>query len=372
MQLSQIAGQSAAKEILIRSVSENHVSHCLLFSGPEGAGNLPLAVAFSNYIFCENKLKHDACGECLACKKTSRLVHPDLHFAFPIVLAKDKETSDAYISEWRTAFLKQPYLNLEYWQKEIGAETKQPIIGKDQANEIIKKLSIKAYEGNYKIMIVWLPELMNAAAANKLLKIIEEPPAKTFFFLVCNQPENLLPTIVSRSQLIKVNRLSELELSEALVVNFQVDKVQAMGAAINADGNYLEAQQIVAQKEIETDFESFRELMRICFKGDIVSVIVWAENFASNGREKLKGFLTYGLYLFRLCLTMNARGQSFVKVSGAELEFITKFAPFVTEKNILSFTETFNKAIYHLERNANAKILMVDLVYKVLMLLNKK
>jgi DNA polymerase III subunit delta' len=372
MQFSKIAGQAIPKEILIRSVAENHVGHCLLFAGPEGAGNLPLAVAFANYVFCENKAFNDACGVCLACKKTSKLEHPDLHLAFPIVLSKDNETSDAFIAEWRAAFLEQPYLTLEVWQKKIGADTKQPIIGKEQANEIIKKLNIKAYEGSFKIMILWLPELMNTAASNKLLKIIEEPPPKTLFFLVSNHPEGLLPTIVSRSQLIKVKRLHEEEIVSSLVSNFQLDQSQALNIAINSDGNYSEAIQLINQKDVESDFESFREMMRICFKGDVVNVIGWAESFSANGREKLKGFLNYGLYLFRLCLIVNTRGASFVKINGEELEFVTKFAPFVTEKNILSLTEFFNKSIYHLERNANAKILMVDMVYKVLMLLNKK
>ena len=372
MQFKNIVGQQIPKQILVRSVAENHVSHCLLFSGPAGAGNLPLAIAFANYIFCTDKIDGDACGICTSCQKTSKLEHPDLHLAFPIILSKDKETSDVFVAAWREAFLEQPYMGLEYWQKKMNAETKQPVIGKDQANEIIKKLQLKAFEGGFKIMVLWLPELMNAAASNKLLKIIEEPPPKTLFFLVCCQPETLLATIISRSQLIKVNRLHENEMATALIDYFQIEKSLAMNAAVNADGNYFEAIHLANQKEVETDFESFRDLMRICFKGDVVRLIVWAETFAANGREKLKGFLNYGLYVFRLCLVMNTKGEAFVKISGEELEFVKKFAPFVTEKNILAFCETFNTSIYNLERNANAKILMVDLVYKILMLLNKK
>lgn len=367
----QIAGHTEIKQKLRQMVLGERIPHAQLFFGPEGSGNLPAAVAFARYIFCQNRTPEDSCGTCASCVKLNKLAHPDLHFVYPIATNKDVKVSTDLIAEFREAFLAQPYMNQQDWFNELNAENKQPIIPAEESNEIIKKLSYTSFEGNGKIMIIWQPEKMNSAAANKVLKMLEEPPDETLFFLVPNQIDQILPTILSRTQLIKFGPLHDEEIAAALVEKYTVPAEQALNVARMAEGNFREALRIISESDSNVQFlQHFQAFMRLCLKYDAQKMISWIEETAALGREKQKYFLYYALQLFRECLIMNYATTDLVKLRGEELEFVKKFALFVHTGNYEKLTEEFNNAYYHIERNANAKILFMDLSLKTNELIN--
>lgn len=373
MLYNQIIGQQEPKHRLHKMVSENRVPHALLFSGNEGSGNLAAALAFAQHLYCINKTNEGACGKCTACNKVAKLIHPDLHLVFPIAKSKDVKSSNDLIKEFREAFLQNPYLTLNNWFNELSAENKQPIIPVEEANDILRKLSYTSYEGSYKIMIIWQPEKMNLEAANKLLKILEEPPEKTIFILVTNNPDQLLATILSRVQLIPFYNCSEEEIAEALIKNYSVNSEVAKQTAILANGNYAEAVALLTHNEESVSYLSnFRSFMRLALKFDCGKALVWIDENAASGREKQKQFLQYGLEVFRDCLMYNYGSKDLVRLSGTEKEFLEKFAPFVNQKNYENLIEGFNSNYYYIERNANPKILFMDLLLKTNKLLNLK
>jgi len=354
-------------------VNEGRVPHALLFAGKEGSGNLPAAIAFAQHLFCSEKTLHGACGTCSSCVKVSKLVHPDLHLVFPIAKSKDVKSSADLIKEFREAFLNNIYLSLNDWFSELSADNKQPIIPVEEANDILKKLSYTSYEGSYKIMIIWQPEKMNQEAANKLLKILEEPPEKTIFVLVSNHPDQLLATIISRVQQIPFYNCSEQEISEALVSNYQVNPEVAKQTAMLANGNYAEAVALLTHNEESVSFlHNFQSFMRLALKFDCNKVLQWIDDNAATGREKQKQFLQYGLEVFRDCLMYNYGDKSLVRLSGQEKQFLEKFAPFVNQKNYERLIEEFNADFYYIERNANPRILFMDLFLKTNELINLK
>ncbi len=354
-------------------VNEGRVPHALLFAGKEGSGNLPAAIAFAQHLFCSEKTPHGACGTCPSCVKVSKLVHPDLHLVFPIAKSKDVKSSADLIKEFREAFLNNIYLSLNDWFSELSADNKQPIIPVEEANDILKKLSYTSYEGSYKIMIIWQPEKMNQEAANKLLKILEEPPEKTIFVLVSNHPDQLLATIISRVQQIPFYNCSEQEISEALVSNYQVNPEVAKQTAMLANGNYAEAVALLTHNEESVSFlHNFQSFMRLALKFDCNKVLQWIDDNAATGREKQKQFLQYGLEVFRDCLMYNYGDKSLVRLSGQEKQFLEKFAPFVNQKNYERLIEEFNADFYYIERNANPRILFMDLFLKTNELINLK
>lgn len=364
MQFKEIIAQDGTKIRLTQSVKDNRISHAQLFLGKTGSGSLALAVSYAQYIFCVNKTDTDSCGNCPACNKVSKLIHPDLHFVYPIALTKDIRVSTDKITEWREAFLANPYLNIEDWFSYLDAENKQPIIGTEESSDILRKLSLTAYESGYKIMIIWMPEKLNAAAANKLLKILEEPPEKTLFILVCENEDQLLRTILSRTQLIKINKLSDSDLKNALVQKHAISETNAAKIAFLSDGNYNEAlKHLEVMEEENFNFTNFRDWMRMCLTLDIEKLISWVDIFSKSGREKQKNFLLYALQISRECLMMNYGGSSLVKLENEELGFANKFAPFINGNNAELFMEELNKAHYHIERNANPKILFLDLSF---------
>ncbi len=371
MLFSQVIGQENIKERLIRSVKEQRISHAQLFLGPQGSGALPIALAYAQYISCTNKSETDSCGTCLSCIKYNKIIHPDLHFVFPIALSKDVRKSDDVLTEFRSAFLNNPYITLFDWFDSLNAENKQAIIGTEESAEILRKLSLTTYESAYKIMIIWLPEKMNTTSANKLLKILEEPPEKTLFLLVCENEDQLLRTIVSRTQLIKINKLTEEQIVNALVQQHQLSFEDAQKTAHLSDGNYSEA--LLLLSDIENNSQNllnFQTLMRNCLKFNIKEIISWTNGISEAGRERQKNFITYALHISRQCFLMNNSTELLVKLTEKELDFVKKFAAFMHANNIEHFTEELNKAFYHLERNANPKILFMDLAFKFNELLN--
>jgi len=371
MLFSEIIGQQGIKERLIRSVKEERISHAQLFLGPQGSGSLALAVAYAQYISCKTRTESDSCGTCASCVKYNKLIHPDLHFVYPVALSKDVRVSTDVAAEWREAFLDNPYITLFSWFESLNAENKQATIGVDESGEILRKLSLTTYEAEYKIMIIWQPEKMNPSAANKLLKILEEPPDKTLFLMVCESEDQLLRTIVSRTQLIKIPKISDEELMNALVERNGQSPETAEKTTHLADGNYAEALLLISENEnAAQNLASFQKLMRASLKFDPKAVMSWIDEVSAAGRERQKNFLTYALHIIRESIVLNYGDEALVKLGADEQEFVKKFSPFIHGANIQKFIEELDKAFFHMERNANPKILFMDLAFKFNELLN--
>jgi DNA polymerase-3 subunit delta' len=371
MLFADIIGQQAVKARLVQSVKEKRISHAQLFLGPQGSGSLPLAIAYSRYISCQNKQENDSCGQCSSCVKYNKLVHPDLHFVYPLALSKDVRTSTDKIREWREVLLKNPYITLFEWFENLDAENKQAIIGSDESVEILRKLNLTTYETEYKTVIIWYPEKMNQVAANKLLKILEEPPEKTLFLLVCEHEDQLLRTITSRTQLVKVSKIKDEDLIKQLKEKHDLLEESAQTIAHLADGNYSEALLLLSENEnAEQNLLNFQKFMRASLKFDAAAVIAWIDDISKAGRERQKNFVNYALHIIRESIVLNSNTTELTKLNGLEVEFVKKFSPFIHMGNVETFMEELNKAYYHMERNANVKILFMDLAFKFNELLN--
>ncbi len=362
MLFNEIIGQRALKEQLIQSVKDHRISHAQLFLGNTGYGSLALAIAYGQYICCENKTEEDSCGICPSCIKYQKYIHPDLHFAFPINASKEFKNSTERLVTWREALLENPYLSFSDWVALLEAENKQPVISVEESAEILRKLTLTAFESEYKIMIIWLAEKMNAAAANKLLKILEEPPDKTLFLLVCESEEQLLRTIVSRTQLIKVKKIEDQDLCQALVSRTELSDEEAKGISELCEGNYREALKLIGENEsAEYNLTTFQTWMRACLRFDILKINVLNAGFAELGRERQKNYLSYCLHMVRESLMINYADNAIVRVTEKEGEFLKKFSPFINASNCIAFSDELNRAYGHIERNANPKILFLDL-----------
>lgn len=371
MLFKEIIGQNEIKARLLRSVNEARISHAQLFLGPQGSGSLALAVAYAQYICCSNKKEDDSCGTCSSCVKYNKLIHPDLHFVYPVALSKDVRVSTDVAKEWREAFLDNPYITLFNWFEQLEAENKQAVIGVEESGEILRKLSLTTYESDYKIMIIWQADKMNAASANKLLKILEEPPDKTLFLLVCESEDQLLRTILSRTQLIKIPKLTDEDITKALIERNRILPETADSTAHLADGNYAEALLLINENEnAAQNLASFQKLMRASLKFDPKAVLTWIDEVSATGRERQKNFLKYALHIMRESLMISYADTSLVKLGIEEEEFVKKFSPFIHANNVERFIEELNKAYFHMERNANIKILFMDLAFKFNELLN--
>ncbi len=370
MNFSQIPGHKETIAKLIRSVKEERVSHAQLFSGPEGCGSLALALAYARYISCENRSEKDSCGTCKSCVKYEKMIHPDLHFVFPVI--KDKKNtepvSDAYIEQWREIVRQSPYFTITSWLNSIEVENAQGLIFASEAGEIIKKLSLKTYESDFKIMIIWLPEKMHPATANKLLKLIEEPPEKTLFLLVSDEPDKLLPTIISRCQIVKIPGFADEEIIQFLKTKLSTDDRKASDIARVANGNIIRAIELHDNEDSSLrNLDRFKSLMRFAWKRDILSLTGWSEEMASTGREAQKIFLSFSLRILRenLMLSLGQMKNNLVFLAGDEASFSDNFHPFINQKNIYFLTDEFNLAHSHVESNGNAKIIFLDLALKV-------
>jgi DNA polymerase-3 subunit delta' len=334
-----------------------------------------MAIAYAQYISCQNKGTDDSCGQCESCIKYQKLIHPDLHFVFPVASSaevKDKPTSTKYISQWREAILEEPYLSLANWQNRIETGNKQLLISKNESESILKVLSLKTYESEYKIMIIWYPERFNIASGNKLLKIIEEPPSKTLFILVAQDSEQIISTILSRTQLVKIGRIKEDILQTELEKKYSIESSVAHKIAHQSDGNLITAKKLIEHSATEEEFhELFKVWMRSAFKGEVAGLITWSENMASTsfGREKQKQFLKYALHLFRESLIRNYGDPEMERTANNELKFLSNFAPYIHGANCIEIIELFDNASYHIERNANPKILFLDISLKLTKLL---
>ena len=376
MLFNQIIGQDHIKKHLETSAENGRIPHAQLFVGKEGSGTLAMAIAYAQFLLCNFSDDIDACN--LKCNK---LQHPDLHFAFPVTTndsVKKHPVSDLFINEWRDFIETQPYGSLFNWLQHIGVENKQGLIGVDEAEEVVKKLKLKSYEGGFKVMIIWMAEKMNSAAANKLLKLIEEPPEKTVFLLVTESEEQIINTIKSRCQALHFPKLAEEDIANALIVNYQISENEAMHIAHQSEGNYNKALHLMQKDGSDLVFEEwFVAWIRTAFKAKgnaavVQQLIAWSDTIAKTGRETQKQFLEYCLQFFRQALLLNYKSDQLVFMETKSGFDLSKFAPFVHSGNILDIEKELNDAMYHIERNGNAKIILLDLSMKLTRFLHKK
>ena len=370
MQFREVIGQQKVKERLINTVRENRISHAQLFLGPEGSGNLALAIAYAQYIACSDRQENDSCGVCPSCLKYKKLVHPDLHFVYPVATSKavsKDPVSDDYIAQWRETIIENPYINETRWYEVIDVENKQGIISKNESQEILRKLNLKTFEADYKIMIIWLPEKMNAAAANKLLKLIEEPPEKTLFLLVSENSEQIISTILSRTQLVKIPRIDNECMRNALCDRFGLAPEKAGDIVHLSNGNFFDAQNIIhSVEEDEYNFNQFTTVMRLSYQRKMNEIVNWVDDMAQVGREKQKSMLAYSLRLIRENFMLNLQKKEMVYLTQKEYDFSVKFSPFINMNNIQILYQEFNRAHADIEMNAYAKIVFLDLALKIM------
>jgi DNA polymerase-3 subunit delta' len=365
---NDIIGQPALKERLIRSVKDQRISHAQLFFGPEGAGSLALALAYAQYIACTGVKEDDACGTCPSCIKYGKLVHPDLHFVFPVnsTATKDNPLCDDFLPEWRSFVLQQPYGSLNDWFSFIELENKQGLIKEKESDAISKKLALKSFESDFKIAIVWMAEKMNDSASNKLLKLLEEPPDMTLFILISEDPEQLLPTIRSRCFPVKVPPVSEEDLTHAMESRHGANPLQAETITRLAAGNYLKAMELMRENDEKEDLLSaFREFMLASYQNHVESILKMAENLNALTRERQKAFLGYCLRIIRENAMKHFGNPGLNYMNPAEEAFSIKFSAFISGRNLVQLNHELNRAYHDIERNGNAKMIFLDLSLKV-------
>lgn len=381
MLFSEIVGQEHIKSHLTTSADFGRTPHAQLFVGPEGSGTLPMAIAYAQYLLCKNTNGDNDNGIESCNLKFKNVSHPDLHFVFPVATTdkiKKHPISRNFMAEWRQLIDKQPYGNLFDWYRILGIDNKQGQIGVDEASDIVKSLSLKSYEGGYKVMLIWMAEKMNTAAANKLLKLIEEPPNKTVFILITEDEERIINTIKSRCQVLHFAPLSEDAIKKALIQNYQIPESDATNIAVRSNGNYNKACDLVYSDSEETQFEEwFVFWIRSAFKAKgnksaIHDLISWSDTISKTGRETQKQFLKFCLEFFRQALMLNYKAERLVFMEPKSSFKLAKFAPFVHGNNIMDISEELQDAIYHIERNGNSKIILTDLSIKLTRLLHKK
>ncbi|WP_108425123.1 ATP-binding protein [Flagellimonas amoyensis] len=381
MLFKNVLGLEHIKNHLVTTAETGRVAHAQLFVGPEGSGVLPMALAYAQYLLCGNAGGENEGGNMACNTKCQSLTHPDLHFAFPVSNSdkvKSHAVSDHFLDEWRQFVKEQPYGNLFDWYRLIGIEKKQGQIGVDEAQDVVKKLSLKSYEGGYKILIVWMAEKMNVSAANKLLKLIEEPPQKTVLLLLAEEEEQIINTIRSRCQILHFPPLAEQVITDELIRQ-GVNPTEAFAMAQEANGNFNKALDLMNKDSEDLVFERwFVQWVRSAFKakgnkGAIQELILWSDEVSKMGREVQKQFLNYCLSLMRQALLLNYGAKELVHtkihVEGFDLN---KFAPFVHENNILDIVKELETAIFHVERNGNPKLIFTDLSIKLTRLLHAK
>ncbi|HLY69051.1 MAG TPA: hypothetical protein VKR53_04940 [Puia sp.] len=402
MPFKNVIGQNNIKFHLVEMVQQNRLSHALLFLGNQGSGALPLAIAFAQYVVCEKMLpqpkkdsllfgeessyldnnqhftvsnhRTDACGTCSACIKAQQLIHPDIHFSYPVIPKKpgDKPVSTDYINEWREFIFQFPYGNVYDWLQFIGAENKQGNITAQECSDIIHILSLKSFESNYKILIMWMPEYLGNEG-NKLLKLIEEPPSNTLFILVAENESLILPTIISRTQLIKIPALETKDIEEALTTRAKISEGQARQIASISEGNYREALQLLQHAEQDWQ-ELLREWLNAILKTGPVAQVRWIEEASKLGREKQKQFLRYFDHLLEQAIRTKVIGETTdLHIPPKENDFLTRLNNLADISQQQAIIEELNKATYYIERNANAKMLFHALTIKLYHIIaNKK
>jgi DNA polymerase III subunit delta' len=373
MLFSEVIGQSEIKEKLRHLVQHNRLSHALLLNAPEGAGGLPLALAFSQFLVCEtvsgyasdNPFPSESCGICPSCVKAAGMIHPDIHYAYPVVTRKpgDKPVSTDYISEWREFMTQFPYGTIFDWLQFIQAENKQGNISAFECNEINRKLSLKSFESGYKVLIMWMPEYLGNEG-NKLLKLIEEPPPDTLFILVTENESLVLPTILSRVQAIRLPRPALGEIQEALISRAGLGNEQARQLAAVSEQNYREA--LKQLQHAEDDWQGLlREWLNAILKTGPVAQVKWVEEISKAGREKQKQFLQYFNHLLEQAIRLRMTDNTAGDLPEKEKDFATRLNKIADLAAQQAMATEINKSIYYIERNAHAKMLFHALTIRL-------
>ncbi|MBC8320548.1 MAG: DNA polymerase III subunit delta' [Bacteroidetes bacterium] len=376
MQFKSIIGQQTLIDKLVTGYNENRVAHTLLLLGNEGSGALAVGIAFAQFLNCAHKINNDSCGECPSCIKYEKFAHPDLHFYFPTAtnqsIKKDPKSS-LFLNEWREYLSdNNAYISQNGWYEHLGIGNKQGYIRKDDANELIGRISLKAYESKFKTVIFWMVDRMNESASNKLLKTLEEPPDNTVIILIGEKYEQLLPTVRSRAQLFKVAKLTDNDIASQLIKE-GTEALVARDIALLSNGNWNLAKEILNNaEETQSNFINFRKWLRLCFQPkDYSELIKFNQEISKIGREKQKSFLNYGLEVIHNSILHNHNNGSKVKKAGEELDFSKKLSQFINEANQTDMYSALNQANYHVERNAHAGILFSDLSFTMVDLIAK-
>ena len=369
MRFKDIIGQEAIKHNLVQTVKDNRVSHAQLFLGPESSGSLALALAYAQYINCLAKTEEDSCGTCSSCIKYAKIIHPDLHFSFPFFAKGAKETSLDYIADWREAFLKNPYISLDQWREIAKAENKQANINIAECHQIIKSLSLKPFEAEYKVLIIWLPEYLGKNG-NALLKLIEEPAQKTLFLLVAENPDQILTTILSRAQLVKINQPKAEAIKNYLIDTYQLEEKKANQFAFISDGKIEKAISLAEEKTNLSFYDIFRPWFLTCFQDNGLDIVDQVEKvFSKMGRESQKSFLAYGISILRESFLIKNGLKEMVHSVGEEEVLATRFSEIFSHEQLETTISLLEEASFNIERNANPRILFLDVSLQLVLIL---
>jgi len=364
MRFADIPGLTDVKKLLTEAVRNSHAAHAQLFSGAEGALNLPLALAYATYLHCENPTETDACGSCAACSKSGKFVHPDTHFVFPLSNIKGDKDEDRFKAEmlktWRSFLSENPFGTLQAWTNFYGGEDKMALIAREESREIVKTLALKPFESKNKVMIIWQPELMHSSAANGILKILEEPPPQTFFLLVTNAGERLLPTIISRTQIVTVPLLDHESLTQLLIGKHGVDEKKAAQVSRLADGHVELAIKLLDQPE-DDNAQRFTEWMRACFKNNFATLVTMADDYHNLDKLSQRNLFVYGIHMMRESLLHLSGAGELIRSQGEEQKFVQDFSKVLSMTKIESTVRGLNEACGNLERNGSAKMIFLDL-----------
>jgi len=369
-----IPGLGDIKETLIQNVRNQHIAHAQLFLGKPGALNLPLAIAYTTYLHCQNKGETDSCGVCAACSKSLKHIHPDTNFVFPLSNVKNDRDEDRFksdiLKDWRSFLIEQPFGDLGDWINFYGGEDKQAAISREAGREIIKTLSLKPFESTYKVMVIWQPELMHPSAANGILKILEEPPPNTFFLLISNAADRLLPTVLSRTQMVQVPQLHDEELDEYLhVKNPTLDEARRQEIIQLADGNLNLAIKLIDSEE--DHYQSrFEDWMRSCFKRDYATLVTFSEEFHEVDKLSQRNLFQYGLSMMRETLLQFSGARAIGRLKVSEANFVQNFSKIMSVNKLEKINTLISDASYHLERNGSAKMIFLDLSIQISKTLN--
>lgn len=372
MRFADVVGQEEIRRRLIDEARGNRVPHALMLTGPAGSGKLPLALAYARYLLCTAPGETDACGVCPSCRMVQGYAHPDLHFSFPVVRYKDAERSisDVYLEKWRRRLTQSPYFDLADWLADMEAGNQQAMIYAAESDAIQRRLSLKSNQGGRKVLILCWPEKMRTECANKLLKLIEEPPAQTVFLLVSEAPDQVLPTILSRTQLLRVPALETAVLERALTERHGLTTEQAAPLARIAQGSYTAALKALKNSgDNALFFDLFVMLMRLSYQRKIKEMRKWSEQVAALGRERQKHFLTYCQRLVRENFVYNFHRDELNYLTPEESLFSKNFARFVNERNVIPIMEELSTAERDIEQNTNPKMVFFDFALKMIVLL---
>ena len=379
MKFKEVIGQEEAQQRLIQMVSEGRVPHAMMFCGPSGCGKMALALAFASYLLCKNSEgTDDSCGTCQQCAMLRSWSHPDLLFTYPVIKpsgssADHKTISDDYAREWREMLSEGPYFSMDQWLEKMKAGNQQALIYVAESEVLIRKLSMKSSQGGFKVNIIWLPERMREDCANKMLKIIEEPPQQTVFLMVCEEPERLLETIRSRVQRIDIKRIETQSIEKALVERRAIDEVMAHQIARASNGDWLKAlEELDASNENHQFLDLFILLMRQAYMRNVKDLKAWSENVAALGRERQKRMLVYFQHLVRENFMYNFGNPELVYMTTAESNFAKNFARFINEANVIEINDIFATALRDIGQNGNPKMVFYDVALKMIVAIMRK